>query len=443
MSQHNFDDTLNSCLDLIQQGASIDDCLEQFPHASAELRPILELTAQMNMIEFAPPSIPAYQKGRNRLKATVQAKQEKQAETTDRRWVGDFLRDEIKLWLEIFSEQNMARRPRISGAALASILLVFSLFFSVTASADSLPGDRLYPVKTLGQQARIQLASSARKSAVIAEVSAKRADELEMVIEDTTREAIITLNGPVTRISDNTIVVEDLEIQLNAETVEAVRFTDGEPIEITVQLKNSVLAAISIDESDLEIEPVIEDEPEEDDSDADDSSPNNDEEVEEQDAEPNEEPVNNESEEEENKDKEKEINPNAGPGNNNGNGNTDPNPNAGPGNNSGNGNNDPNPNAGPGNNNDNGNNDPNPNAGPGNNNGNGNNDPNPNAGPGNNSGNGNNDPNPNAGPGNNNGNANSGQENNSNNNSNLGQENNGSNNSGQENEGKKDKKDKD
>ena len=346
MSQHNLDETLNICLDLIQQGESIEDCLSRFPHVSDELRPIIELASQMQTIEFVPPSIPAYREGRNRLQAAVHTKQQKETKRSKLalpKFATFIPTDEIKLWIEDFVELSGISSRSVMRTALTSLILVFSLFFSVNASADSLPGDLLYPIKTLSQQARIILTSPANKAAVIDQLSAKRAEELETVLAEGNREAKVTLNGIVTRIDDNTILVDGLEISVTSETVHLTDFSNGEEVQIEVQLKNSTLSALNIEGNPLDEEPI---------SNEDDGSSDIDE-IEEAESNPSSEPEKNNG---------NSNNPNAEPGNNNG-GSSD-NPNAGPGNS--NGGNSDNPNAGPGNNN--GGNSDNSNSGSGNNN---------------------------------------------------------------------------
>ena len=215
MSQHNFDEILNACLDLIQQGASVNDCLKKYPEAQAELRPILELTAQMSMIQVEGASIPAFRKGRNRLKAAVQAKQAKKSNIG---WLGTFSTDQIRHQLSTIFRRNEPHRTRLMPVLVASVLLAFSFLFSVNASADSLPGDVLYPVKTFSQQTRIRLAAPDNRSAVVAEITAKRVADLDAIVNDPRRDATITLDGPITKINDDIIMVEGFEIWLTAET---------------------------------------------------------------------------------------------------------------------------------------------------------------------------------------------------------------------------------
>lgn len=248
MSHHNFDEILNTCLDLLQQGATVKDCLDQFPDSQAELKPILELTAQMNAIAFEPPSVAARQKGKDRLAAAVDSKQSQKASSLSKLISFDQIRLLI-LSLFVFGQETHPM-TRFTRSAFAGVLVIFSFFFTLNASADSLPGDMLYPIKTLSQQARIQLAAPENKTDVFAQIAATRIAELDMLMIDG-RSAVVTLDGPVTLLDDNTIMVEGFEIKLTADTVRHFDFDNGDFIKITVELANGTLTALDIDESDL------------------------------------------------------------------------------------------------------------------------------------------------------------------------------------------------
>lgn len=58
---------LIECLEALDGGADLESCLARFPHLAAELRPHLELRADLSSLEGPVPSPAAYQQGRQAL----------------------------------------------------------------------------------------------------------------------------------------------------------------------------------------------------------------------------------------------------------------------------------------------------------------------------------------------------------------------------------------
>ena len=252
-SSQSFDDILNYCLDHMHLGGTVSECLEKFPAWKEELLPILEITSLISQTQYEPISEQASLAGEaNMLKALEEEKLNQKAVYP----LASFFAPVRFLYQILFSEETHPM-TRVTRTAFASLLLAFSFFFTLNASADSLPGDMLYPIKTLGQQARLQLAAPEQKSAVISQITATRIAELDALLNDNGRVATVTLDGPVTIIDDNTIMVEGFEIELTAETIQHIEFSDGDVIEITIQLSDGTLSAIEIDKSDLEKDDTI------------------------------------------------------------------------------------------------------------------------------------------------------------------------------------------
>ncbi|MGQ9850715.1 MAG: DUF5667 domain-containing protein [Aggregatilineaceae bacterium] len=72
--------------------------------------------------------------------------------------------------------------PLLRAAAVLAIVLVLGLFGMAQASADSLPGDRLYPVKRAIEDARLTLVSAQSEPALRLEFAARRLDEFERLL---------------------------------------------------------------------------------------------------------------------------------------------------------------------------------------------------------------------------------------------------------------------
>lgn len=72
--------------------------------------------------------------------------------------------------------------PLLRAAAVLAIVLVLGLLGVAQASADSLPGDRLYPVKRAIEDARLTLVSAQSEPALRLEFAARRLDEFERLL---------------------------------------------------------------------------------------------------------------------------------------------------------------------------------------------------------------------------------------------------------------------
>ncbi len=245
-----FDEILNRCLDMLHQGGTVAECIKQFPEWEAELLPILEITTLIEQVEFEPISEAASLAGEAHMLKVLEQESFGQKDTQS---LASFSSPFRFLYQLLFSKETNPM-TRITRSALASLLLVFSFFFTLNASADSLPGDILYPIKTISQQTRIRMAAPEAKTEVLAQVTASRIAELDQLMIDG-RGAIVTFDGPVTIVDEQTIMVEGFEIELTADTLQHVEFSDDDFIQITVELANGTLTALEIDAS--EIAPIV------------------------------------------------------------------------------------------------------------------------------------------------------------------------------------------
>jgi hypothetical protein len=125
-----FEDILNKCLDRIsEKGDTIEQCLRDYPEHAAELEPLLKAALSVSEASSSIGPAPEFQRlAKHRF---LTALHEKSFEKREHR-VGRLLK-----W------------QRGWAVALAVVLaLVLTGAGTVTASASSLPGDTLYPLKT-------------------------------------------------------------------------------------------------------------------------------------------------------------------------------------------------------------------------------------------------------------------------------------------------------
>lgn len=72
--------------------------------------------------------------------------------------------------------------PALRVAAVLAVMLLVGLFGVAQAAADSLPGDRLYPVKRALEDARLALVSAQSEPALRVDVAGRRLDEFERLL---------------------------------------------------------------------------------------------------------------------------------------------------------------------------------------------------------------------------------------------------------------------
>jgi hypothetical protein len=124
-----IEDILNICLDRItEKGESIEQCLAGYPEHAAELEPLLKAALSASRASFAIKARPEFERlAKYRFFSAFQEKSGKKSVS------------KMPLW----------RWQRRLAVAFAVILVLFLIGAgTVTASASSLPGDILYPVKT-------------------------------------------------------------------------------------------------------------------------------------------------------------------------------------------------------------------------------------------------------------------------------------------------------
>lgn len=171
-------DRLDDCLVMLGQGWTVDQCLARYPEDAAELRPLLQAaTAAHEALASEAMPLAAQARVQTRVMAAWDA-----APASRAPWLS---------WL------MPAALPRWAGAA-AVLLLAITIggFGTVSASADALPGDVLYPVKQFTEETRAWLARSpeAQVSAYSDLVKARVAELELLVSEDRTADSAVALD---------------------------------------------------------------------------------------------------------------------------------------------------------------------------------------------------------------------------------------------------------
>ena len=136
---NNLYDTLEICLQELENGADLETVLARYPAYAGELRPILKASIQARAMAVPAPSPAAVRRGRAKL--LQHASEMREAKAAPR-----------KRMIPVF------QRLAISFALTA--LFLTSGTGLVGASSSALPGEKLYPVKLTWENVRLMFAFS-------------------------------------------------------------------------------------------------------------------------------------------------------------------------------------------------------------------------------------------------------------------------------------------
>jgi len=168
-------DLLEECLQRLQQGEPVDRVLADYADHADELRPLLDMARLLSK----PAYVPQAARARSQSRFLAAARRSRQTEVEQARsHLANNLRQPVLLWRWL---------PVRVVAALALVLVLLgSGFYGVNhVAAQSVPGDRFYPVKRVVEQVQLQLApNSATRLKLEAEFGQRRKDEVETLIQD-------------------------------------------------------------------------------------------------------------------------------------------------------------------------------------------------------------------------------------------------------------------
>ena len=153
------EDILHTSLELITQGASIDECLARYPDYAAELEPLL--TVAISVRARLTPGLSHMARGR--IRAAVLAEWDRRSAPKQWRWPLPVL---VPRWAAV--------------AASVVVVLMASGTGTVLASSSSVPGDPLYPVKQVREDVQLWLTRSPEaKADFYTRLVRRRSEELK------------------------------------------------------------------------------------------------------------------------------------------------------------------------------------------------------------------------------------------------------------------------
>ena len=231
-----LEDALDACVRELSAGASLEDCLTQYPSFREELEPLLSLALGLQSLrqQPAPATLQAGRRG-----VLQEAARLGRAQTRSKP------RLRLPSWLSL---QPLMQRG-VAATVLASLLLVFVLGSGAAAvAASSLPGDALYPVKRITEEVRLLLAFDEQMRAqVIQELEERRREEAK-AIASIRRVAEVSFGGVVEEIDNGRWTIGGVPIELSDKTVMVGDVGLGTVVRVQVRsLSDGTLLALRIE----------------------------------------------------------------------------------------------------------------------------------------------------------------------------------------------------
>lgn len=216
-----IDVALDECLEEMQRGCGIQQCLNRYPEYAAELRPLLETVVRVGRVLTPPAMEEARAVGRERMLAAL----------AERRVSGAPRRPWQRLLENLTLPERADLAPALRLAALALVLLLVGGIVVGAASAGSLPGGALYPLKTTARQVRLALTFDPARHEVLAnEIAGQQRQEVAAALQ-AGRRADVEFDGKLDAIEGDRWTVGGLPLTVDARTQ-----VDG-PAEVGARLR--------------------------------------------------------------------------------------------------------------------------------------------------------------------------------------------------------------
>lgn len=207
-----FTNALNDCINRLNSGETVADCLRRYPQHAERLAPLLESGMQVRRA---------------------------QADSTEATRARERQSGRFERSLNLPRQRQRSIVPALARWAASIALILVLLAGGTTLLAENaLPGDALYPVKLWTESARMML--SAGDSGVEAMFTARRLDEARQLIT-LRRSATTTLTGVVTAVGIDTIRIEDVPVRVTDEVIPV-----GSRVEVEVRAAGGQLTARQI-----------------------------------------------------------------------------------------------------------------------------------------------------------------------------------------------------
>ena len=203
---------LDECLQLLQSGTDISVCLATYSQHASELRPLLELAAAVRKVDTPVPAEATRAAGLDRILQVAAAKRASRS------------RPAFASWRSLISRpgdsQSLHKNARLALQMAFATVMVLAVIISgtVVASAATMPGDVLYPVKLAAQQARLTLTfGEGTRQQLEEQFGIQQRQDVQRAVQ-AGRHADVQLEGRIDQVAENVWVVNGLTIRLEPGT---------------------------------------------------------------------------------------------------------------------------------------------------------------------------------------------------------------------------------
>ncbi|MBU2598002.1 MAG: hypothetical protein KKC53_02300 [Actinobacteria bacterium] len=235
---------IDNCIKLISENnLSLEQCLKRYPKFKEELRPLLESFIKVKEFEKINPSAIFEDEVKIRFINIVKAKQ------------SQILPKKGMIPRSVTKFSGLWTMPILAKISIFVILFLFISGFTSILSADSLPGDFLYPVKLATEKVIIFFTSHHERANLHAIFAKKRLDEIERMVGKGRTVGIDEALNILESETDSAIsYIEDLEIEIRTpEVIDKISENFKKQKEVLEKVKENVP-----DEVRIAIERVIE-----------------------------------------------------------------------------------------------------------------------------------------------------------------------------------------
>jgi hypothetical protein len=211
--RHDLDTALDQCLTWLRDGMGIEECLVSYPEYANQLRPLLEMAAQVGRVITPASSSAARAAGEQRMLAAFAQRQERAAKTNAVIWY-------LQRVVRALTPGRPGRLRPGWNLAIASLFIVSIAVgaLMVVVSTNSLPGDVLYPVKMAAQQTRLFLTRDSEMQRQLEDqFSAQRRRDIQSVL-NAGRRTDVEFRGTLQRMEETLWVVDGLAVSLQDAT---------------------------------------------------------------------------------------------------------------------------------------------------------------------------------------------------------------------------------
>jgi hypothetical protein len=228
------------CIERMEQGESIESCLASYPEQLEYLAPLLRAAAKSRNLD--PHSrLVTKAGGSDRVGAVIESLQEKAHPGDTSRDIrkknpagtgSDSFRttaEPVTGWTAGWDSFRLAARS----AVLIVLVVVLTSLFTLTASAsNSLPGERLYPLKRGVETARLTLAVNEQtRSNLEARFQERRLEEIQALMAQGLS-AQVDFHGILGEKSREVWTISGLQVTVGDRTVLSGELEDGEEVKV-------------------------------------------------------------------------------------------------------------------------------------------------------------------------------------------------------------------